>query len=216
MDSTGLRSPLVTRGSAPDGTFHIPDEGLQVPQEDSFLFRFLASRSQKVEQPAGELEVVPARPTTPVDPGVDKITSAVARVIVTDDVDAKSTSDIAHVVNARHTNGHTFKMEVSSEKQESDNENAPDEITPNPVVERKTEPVKLPSTSITAEQKADEVEDTLIKVAVDSDSLLSEVRASYPILRFCAAKGLLDQQALDKLVRFYNLRQYLHFPSNMP
>lgn len=79
--------------------------------------------------------------------------------------------------------------------------------TPNESVDRDQEATSVqPSTienSSALEQAADAAEDTLIEVFPDDDSLLSEARESYPILRFCAANALLEQTFLDSLVRHF-------------
>lgn len=211
--SSGSAAPIVVRGSAPHGTFQIPNDGLRLDSSDSFLSRFKS---------AIRLRTYPTSLSVPA---------------------AKSNVDLDACVIASNSNNHSAsrsssrltetKVSVTPPPSSSPNASvdqvpitpqSPTDCAPSTHISVSNADVASPSHShasqcshqpdspgdqfasdhfsnhISAEQAADEVEDTLIQVNPDGESLLNSNRHSYPILRFCSATGLLDQPLLDKVV----------------
>lgn len=202
-------SPIIRRGSAPKGTFQIPDEGLRISHADSFLSRFWKSRS--ASKPTAERGSDTS--ATPVTENANSSRSSSDRHLHAKSADAEeiaasvtklnisSNSTPADDSSRRAANGTRAQENAHASKvYKSEPSKAQKEVT-STVTESFSAPIAVPSVQQkTAEQEADEVEDTLINVISDTDSLLYDGRPSYPTLRFCAAKGLLDQQALEHLV----------------
>lgn len=235
-------SSLVTRGSAPRGTFSIPAAGLRIPDSKSFLARFQARTSLRNEVPSLP-EPESALPAELLDAGRHE----------------EQEGQVNGEHPNRHANGDASGGNARLLDAPGENGVAPDDPDPNPKLESEPRPEVQPgleqggelnseprsdarldveqhgddeadvsnmeqnheqppeqkkaalldevesnslAPSKSPEDEADEVEDTLINVVDDEDSLLYEGRPSYPVLRFCAAGALLDQHALDSLVSY--------------
>lgn len=204
--------PIVMRGSAPQGTFRIPDDGLRLDSPHSFLSRFQSSlRFGLHPSPAPVLKTTSETPNPLAPKPVTQSETA-------------SPSQNVHQPNcfADHQTPNSLNTSFSE---------IPIQILPSPSralpsrqssthtitdashipLTKPNQPARpslasnhtLPTYSredISAEQAADDVEDNLIQVNPDLQSLLYPSRVSFPILRFCSATALNAQTALDKLV----------------
>lgn len=167
---------MLTRGSAPPGTFDIPEGGLPVPHPKSFLERFqeglpvAESALQKYTQLMATVKLAPANKHAHEHKKKDLRTSVLP---VAEDVKEEKVEQLKESKSrdSRSVPGNAKKQKVKENEQPSELEIA-----------------------------ADVVEDSLIEIVDEQVSLLSDRRASYPVLRFCAANALLDRHALDTLV----------------
>lgn len=210
--------PLVTRGSAPSGTFCIPEEGLRVSLTRSFLSRFQTVISPPVE-PTIKKDLPDtsdinsnSNPTESILLPLEQTPSELENVssnflqlqLSTDDEYHGNTNESPILQNDpeySQLSQHQFNKPLSNQSSTSlhDTTIEPEQPLLPPVHVEPTEP----EYSSALEHAADEVEDTLINIVSDYDSLLHDSRPSYPILRFCAGTALIDVSALDNLVSFF-------------
>lgn len=179
IDATDVpTSRIVKRGAAPKGTFHIPDDGLHVAEEQSFLSRFQKNRSKLFKAAGIKLTPFPSLPksiptqTEQLEEAQDEITTQVSQINISSHKDENGIVSQNYDPDEENINGQEIDEEIEMRQKY-------------------------------AEEAADAAEDDLINVLSDEASLLQDNRSSFPILRFCAAKALLDQQSLEKMVRNY-------------
>lgn len=169
---------MIFRGSAPAGTFDIPEEGLPVPHARSFFARFqeglpvAESSLQKYAQIMEAVELASTNEQTSKKEcnEEDFKVEVVHGIEKRKDKRAKTLTE-GHLSGSRPVSQQTDVCNGGKDKQPNDLEIA-----------------------------ADVAEDSLIEVIDEQISLLSDCHASYPALRFCAANALVDRHALDALV----------------
>lgn len=172
---------MISRGSAPSGTFDIPEEGLPVPHNKSFFARFqegipvAKSALQKYMELMEAVKLVPTNEQTKKGQ---------------DDEDAEDTVRVEVVHSTEKGKDKEEKIRMGG--QPSGSQPAPEQIEM-----RNGAKDEQPSS---LEIAADVAEDSLIEVVDEQISVLSDRHPSYPVLRFCAANALLDGHALDTLV----------------
>eukprot|EP00177_Eucheuma_denticulatum_P002458 GFKZ01004419.1.p1 GENE.GFKZ01004419.1~~GFKZ01004419.1.p1 ORF type:complete len:953 (+),score=120.33 GFKZ01004419.1:162-2861(+) len=170
--------PLITRGSAPRGTFDsIPDTGLAIPESKSFLARFRAglsvtdstTLSSPSHLPISSSHQSPARlPPPQPKPRVPTPTTA--------PTSQQPTTQPKHPIEP-----------TVAPKSPSPSTPSPRTADIPPSTPRPDPPTAKPTSAPTNHHSPYDL------------SLLSDDRPTYPVLRFCAANALLDQHALDTL-----------------
>lgn len=192
----------------------IPDAGLRVPKQESFLSRFRNNRL-RFSQPASvtdqtSVEVEPSLETPAIintdanRASVDGVTASTATMTLHPSEDSSSDLSSAHLIGRQTDNSNGLRYEKGTSNDVfgtkirgsgSETNSAELELS-----QQSTASANISPRNKTAEQVADEAEDTLIEVVPETESLLSESRSSYQVLRFCAGSCLIDQNAVDHLV----------------
>lgn len=199
---------VVLRGNAPPNIFQIPDEGLCVPSQDTFLARFrdTLKMAKPVALPSGTEPQAESQNSEPFLRSESLRSSS----------NTNSPSDVSPSPNQPDIDHNHEVLPQLSSNSTASSAHATDNIAPNtdqntgvdqsasgnvpariPVGTAPQNNDDLPSKSF--EEAADEEEDTLINV-LPEHSLLFDGRQSYPILRFCTGNAILNQKVLDKLV----------------
>lgn len=224
-------SAVVTLGSAPRGTFSIPEDGLHVSEGKSFLARFQAGTRIRAAKPAAphqqpndDLKSEFPKPDFPELGEKQQGESPVKGVeqIVEVGTDQKQDETKGEgVVNGDPgpETGNELKTDVKLEEQHEQEERLDPEpehygpeVDPAMHEEMPSEAIReqLEIDSKVSKYEADEAEDTLINEVNNDNAISPENRTSYPVLRFCSGVALLDQHALDTLVSFLaSLKLYM-------
>lgn len=215
--STTRSSPaVVVRGSAPQGTFQIPDNGLRFDSSDSFLSRFKSAirlHTYPTTVSSNNNTDVPAKPSPDSSSSTSQTSTQSNTCLTETHVSTPHTASSPHTPPGSSTPvSSTPASQPRMDCAQSTRISTSHVIITRPSQAHLSERIgqSFPSDHqtgsthnskhISAEQAADEVEDTLIQVNPDGESLLNSNRHSYPILRFCSATALLHQSQLDKVV----------------
>lgn len=214
---------IVTRGSAPHGTFSIPEDGLHISdnEEKSFLAKFQASaRIRSENEISAKTSDIAAIPRNEMQQSLRFGNEQCDRNAMNGDVEE---IQVQLVADKGEVNCFSDKIPApvieNSFRQDTVPEEQPVQL-PNPVpaVKKHFQDEKAERTGASTVEafeerkgtdhlplngKSGQAEKTVRSAAERDNAIMAENRTSYPILRFCSGISLLDQHALDILVSYF-------------
>lgn len=182
---------VISRGSAPRGTFQIPDSGLP-PAPDSFLTRFRTACGIAQPPPPPPQSVQPPPPSTDVTASVAHPKSVPAQVPPLQSAPSPYTDTSRPSLASLQTDTTNTK---SAEQVADEAEDTLIKVLPDTDADTDVGTDVGSAADFTSNLDIASNPDP----ASNSDVALPDISLSYPVLRFCSAHALLDQDALDAL-----------------